>query len=200
MRFATYGRKSVYSDKSDSVDNQQRMCREYVELKFPGKIDRFEVYQDEGFTGANTDRPGLERLLEDIKDGFVDALIVYQLDRISRDIRDFANIYALLEEKSVMFISIKENIDTTVMVVCVLLFKVGLDGLFGKLPLLERSRSFFSCENNGLVEQKVQMSVRFVEIFGTNSIRKVVFIAAASLFRRFRLGFRFPFSNLLMSA
>lgn len=112
MRFATYGRKSVYSDKSDSVDNQERMCREYADLKFSGQIESFEVYQDEGFTGANTDRPGLERLLRDVKDGLVDALIVYQLDRISRDVRDFSNIYALLEEKRVMFISIKENIDT----------------------------------------------------------------------------------------
>ena len=112
MRFATYGRKSVYSDKSDSVDNQERMCREYADLKFSGQIDSFEVYQDEGFTGANTDRPGLERLLRDVKDGLLDALIVYQLDRISRDVRDFSNIYALLEEKHVMFISIKENIDT----------------------------------------------------------------------------------------
>ena len=39
--------------------------------------------------------------------------MVYQLDRLSRDVRDFANIYALLEEHGVMFISIKENIDTT---------------------------------------------------------------------------------------
>lgn len=112
LRFATYGRKSVYSDKSDSVGNQERMCREYADLKFAGKIESFEVYQDEGFTGANTDRPGLERLIADVKDGMVDALIVYQLDRISRDVRDFSNIYALLEEHHVMFLSIKENIDT----------------------------------------------------------------------------------------
>lgn len=112
MHFATYGRKSIYSDKSDSVDNQQRMCREYVDLKFSGSVESFECYQDEGFTGANVNRPGLQRLLSDIADGLVDALVVYQLDRISRDVKDFANIYAALEEKGVMFISIKENIDT----------------------------------------------------------------------------------------
>lgn len=112
MRFATYGRKSVYSDKSDSVDNQERMCREYADFRFKGQVDSFETYSDEGFTGANTNRPGLKRLLMDIKDGLVDALIVYQLDRISRDVRDFSNIYAALEENHVMFISIKENIDT----------------------------------------------------------------------------------------
>lgn len=112
MRFATYGRKSVYSDKSDSVDNQERMCREYADFRFKNQVESFESYSDEGFTGANTNRPGLKRLLMDIEDGLVDALIVYQLDRLSRDVRDFSNIYAALEEKHVMFISIKENIDT----------------------------------------------------------------------------------------
>ncbi len=111
MRFATYGRKSVYSDKSDSVNNQERMCREYAEFRFKD-IEAFEVYSDEGYTGANTDRPGLKRLLEDVGDGLVDALIVYQLDRLSRNVKDFANIYASLEKKHVMFVSIKENIDT----------------------------------------------------------------------------------------
>lgn len=111
MRFATYGRKSVYSDKSDSVSNQERMCREYVEMRFDN-VETFEVYSDEGFTGANTDRPGLKRLMEDIEDSLVDALIVYQLDRISRNVKDFADIYSDLEKKGVMFISIKENIDT----------------------------------------------------------------------------------------
>ncbi len=112
MKFATYGRKSVYSDKSDSVDNQERMCREYADFRFKGQVESFEAYSDEGFTGANTNRPGLKRLLMDVEDGLVDALIVYQLDRLSRDVRDFSNIYAALEEKHVMFISIKENIDT----------------------------------------------------------------------------------------
>jgi site-specific DNA recombinase len=109
MRFATYGRKSVYSDKSDSVDNQVRMCREYVDLRFAGKIDSFECYSDEGSTGSNTNRPGLKRLLSDVADGLIDALIVYQLDRLSRDVKDFANIYSSLEEKGVMFISLKES-------------------------------------------------------------------------------------------
>ena len=77
MRFATYGRKSVYSDKSDSVDNQERMCREYADFRFKNQVESFESYSDEGFTGANTNRPGLKRLLMDIEDGLVDALIVY---------------------------------------------------------------------------------------------------------------------------
>lgn len=113
MRFANYARKSVFSDTSDSTKNQHRMAREYVDLHFKDKIDSFVVYEDEDYTGANTNRPSLQRLMTDIRTGFVDVLIVYQLDRLSRDIKDFSNIYAILEEHHVQFISVKESIDTT---------------------------------------------------------------------------------------
>ena len=113
MHFATYTRKSVYSDKSDSVENQQRMCREHIEMKYPGEMESFSVYTDEGISGATTDRPDLQRLLADIRDGLVDCLVVYQLDRLSRNVRDFSNIYADLEEHEVKFISLKESIDTS---------------------------------------------------------------------------------------
>ena len=112
MRFFSYGRKSVFSDKSDSIDNQFRMNREYCESKFSGQVDSWQQFSDEDFTGANTQRPDLQRMLSFIKNGFCDVLVVYQLDRLSRDVRDFANIYSLLEEHGVMFVSIKENIDT----------------------------------------------------------------------------------------
>lgn len=113
MKFATYTRKSIYSDKSDSTGNQQRMCKEYVDFKFKNDVESFSIYEDEGFTGANTKRPELQRLIKDVEANKIDALVVYQLDRLSRDIKDFANIYSVLEEYNVMFISIKENIDTT---------------------------------------------------------------------------------------
>ena len=63
MIFCCYGRKSVYSDRSDSVDNQFRMCRDYVNVKYSGQVDDFRAYSDEDFTGANTNRPDLQRLL-----------------------------------------------------------------------------------------------------------------------------------------
>lgn len=112
MHFAIYGRKSTYSDRSDSITNQCRMCREYIQFKFPGQDEGISEYTDEGLTGANTNRPMLKALLQDVRDGLIGAIVVYQLDRLSRDVRDFANIYATLEEKHVMFVSIKENIDT----------------------------------------------------------------------------------------
>ena len=112
MNFAIYARKSVYSDKSDSVKNQISMCRDYIKLKY-NEEGNISEYYDEGLTGANTNRPELKRLLADIDDGLIDVLAVYQLDRLSRDVRDFSNIYGILTEKRVEFISVKENIDTS---------------------------------------------------------------------------------------
>lgn len=113
MIFASYGRKSIYSDHSDSVKNQHRMNKDYVYMHFHNKVTTFLTYEDEGATGANTNRPDLKRLMKDIESGIIDFLIVYQLDRLSRDVRDFSNIYAFLEEHNVQFISVKENIDTS---------------------------------------------------------------------------------------
>ena len=70
MRFFSYGRKSVFSDKSDSIDNQFRMNREYCESKFSSQVDSWQQFSDEDFTGANTSRPDLQRMLSFIKGGF----------------------------------------------------------------------------------------------------------------------------------
>lgn len=113
MRFFNYGRKSVFSDKSDSISNQFRMCREHCEARFPGQIDSWTEFSDEAFTGANTDRPSLQRMLAEIRAGSCDVLVVYQLDRLSRDVRDFSNLYSLLEDHGVKFLSVKESIDTS---------------------------------------------------------------------------------------
>ena len=104
MIFASYARKSIYSDHSDSVKNQHRMNRDYVDMHFSGKVDTFLTYEDEGATGANTNRPELKRLMKDIESGIINFLIVYQFDRLSRDVRDFSNIYAYLEEHNVQFV------------------------------------------------------------------------------------------------
>ena len=111
MRIFCYGRKSVYSDKSDSIDNQLRMCRDYCDQRF--KVDAWTTFTDEDVSGATTSRPGLQRMLKLIRQDAVDILVVYQLDRLSRSVRDFSNLYSEMEEHNVQFVSLKEQIDTT---------------------------------------------------------------------------------------
>ena len=113
MRFFTYGRKSVYRDNSDSIDNQFRMCREYCEMRFPGEIDSWTQFSDEDFTGANTNRPDFQRMMSQIRDGLCDVLVVYQLDRFSRDVKDFSVAYEEMQTYNVRFICLDLNIDTS---------------------------------------------------------------------------------------
>jgi len=113
MRFFTYGRKSVYKDNSDSIDNQFRMCREYCEVRFPGEIDSWRQFSDEDFTGANTNRPGFQSMMAELREGMCDVLVVYQLDRFSRDVRDFSAAYAEMQAHHVRFICLDLNIDTS---------------------------------------------------------------------------------------
>lgn len=111
MNIAIYVRKSIYSDKSDSTDVQYKMGVEYANSHYTGyKLYR---YEDEGFTGANINRPGFNLLVDDINNKKIDVIICYKIDRISRNVLDFSKFFGLLTEKNIEFVSIKEQIDTS---------------------------------------------------------------------------------------
>lgn len=103
-----YARKSRLSDTSESVATQVALCREYIEKNYPGAAVR--VYdQDEGFSGKNTNRPGFQRMMQDVRAGAVNAIVVYRLDRIGRSLRDFCNLLDELQQHGVTFVSVREN-------------------------------------------------------------------------------------------
>jgi len=109
---AIYSRKSKFTGKGDSIENQVQMCKEYINQKFGNNMD-FIIYEDEGFSGGTIDRPQFKKLLKDIKNKKLDALVCYRLDRISRTVADFSSTLSILQEHNCSFISIKEEFDTT---------------------------------------------------------------------------------------
>lgn len=111
-RIAIYSRKSKYTGKGDSIENQIEMCKEYIS-KFISEDVQFSIYEDEGFSGGNLDRPNFKRLIRDIKSNNIDILVCYRLDRISRNVSDFSSTLELLQAHNCAFISIKEQFDTT---------------------------------------------------------------------------------------
>ncbi len=114
MVIGIYPRKSVYRDNSDSVQVQIKMCKEYAEIIFKGQELRFLVYdKDEGFSGKNTNRPSFKELMSDVQANLLDAVIVYKLDRISRNVREFSAMYEVFQQHNVAFISVKEAFDTS---------------------------------------------------------------------------------------
>ena len=72
-----------------------------------------EVYSDGGFSGANTDRPALCRLMADVKKEKIDVVLVYKIDRLTRSPKDFYQLIELFEHAKIDFISITERFDTS---------------------------------------------------------------------------------------
>jgi site-specific DNA recombinase len=108
-----YSRKSKFTGKGESIGNQTEMGKEYASRNFGATIKDKNIYEDEGYSGGTTDRPQFKLLIESIKQKKYKILIVYRLDRISRNITDFADIIETLNKYNVAFISIRESFDTT---------------------------------------------------------------------------------------
>lgn len=109
-----YSRKSVYRDNSDSVKVQTQLGMDYAKIIFKGKKIKFKVYdKDEGFSGKNTDRPSFRELMEDVENNRLNAVVVYKLDRISRNVKDFSTMYEVFQKHNVSFVSVKESFDTS---------------------------------------------------------------------------------------
>ncbi len=114
MVIAIYPRKSVYRDNSDSVQVQVQMCKEYAGVIYKDKDLQFRVYdKDEGFSGKNMNRPSFRELMQDVKNNEIDVVMVYKLDRISRNVQEFSSMYEIFQQHNVSFVSVKESFDTT---------------------------------------------------------------------------------------
>lgn len=109
---AIYSRKSKFTGKGESIENQIELCKEYVRTHYGDNKYNIVVYEDEGFSGGNLNRPDFKNMMKDAKEKKFKAIIVYRLDRISRNISDFSSLIEQLSKLNIAFISIKEQFDT----------------------------------------------------------------------------------------
>lgn len=107
MYDALYARQSIEKKDSISVESQLEYCR--YETHGEACIE----YTDKGFSGKDTNRPGFEKMMNDIRTGKIKRVIVYKLDRISRSILDFANMMEIFQKYHVEFVSSTEKFDTS---------------------------------------------------------------------------------------
>lgn len=110
---AIYSRKSKFTGKGESIGNQIELCREYIRLhNGPNAADAALIFEDEGFSGGNLNRPAFQQMLQAARNHEISAIVVYRLDRISRNISDFSALIEELSRLNVAFISIREQFDT----------------------------------------------------------------------------------------
>ncbi len=141
MRIAIYSRKSKWTGKGDSVENQIIMCKEYIAMFIEGG-DQAEIieYEDEGFSGKNTKRPQFQKMMRDMQENHYDYLVCYKLDRLGRNLADLANLMEDLEKRETSFISIKEKFDTTTPIGKAMLYFSGVLAQMEREQIAERVR------------------------------------------------------------
>ncbi len=110
---AVYSRKSRFTGKGESIGNQVELCKEYVRVHYgDAAVNKVIVYEDEGFSGGNLNRPDFKKMMDAARKRKFKAVIVYRLDRISRNVSDFAGLIEELARLDISFVSIKEQFDT----------------------------------------------------------------------------------------
>lgn len=110
---AIYVRVSTDAQREEgySVEAQKEMAEAYVKSK---GIKNFEFYVDGGFSGSNIERPALKQLIEDVKLGKINMVVVYKLDRLSRSQKDTLYLIEdVFNPHNVDFVSMNESMDTS---------------------------------------------------------------------------------------
>lgn len=112
QRAAIYLRVSTsYQADRDSLPMQRKDLVGYCEYAL--NISDYIVFEDAGYSGKNTDRPAFQKMMMQIRNGMYSHLLVWKIDRISRNLLDFAQMYEELKTLGVTFISRNEQFDTS---------------------------------------------------------------------------------------
>jgi site-specific DNA recombinase len=117
QRCAIYTRKSTeegLEQSFNSLDAQREACSAYIlSQRHEGWSELSDRYDDGGFSGGSMERPGLRRLLADVRAGRLDVIVVYKVDRLTRALSDFAKMAEIFDAAGVSFVSVTQAFNTT---------------------------------------------------------------------------------------
>ncbi len=115
IKIFIYSRKSVYTGKGESIENQIEICKSYIYSRICDSSEtELYLYEDEGFSAKDTNRPRFLQMLRDIRtQPKPDYLVCYRLDRISRSVSDFASLIDELNTRGIAFVCVSEEFDTS---------------------------------------------------------------------------------------
>ena len=117
QRCAIYTRVSTdngLEQEFNSLHAQREAAQAYIKSQAHEgwKLIR-DHYDDGGFSGGSLDRPGLQKLLADIRERRIDIVVVYKVDRLTRSLTDFAKLVELFDAHGVAFVSVTQSFNTT---------------------------------------------------------------------------------------
>src|ERR1700694_1973476 len=117
VRCAIYTRVSTehgLDQEFNSLDAQYEAASAYIRSQAHAGWTLIQSrYDDGGYSGGSTDRPDLQRLLEDIRARKIDVIVVYKVDRLTRSLADFAQLVELFDAHGVSFVSVTQQFNTT---------------------------------------------------------------------------------------
>jgi site-specific DNA recombinase len=117
LRCAIYTRKSTehgLEQEFNSLDAQREACEAYIKSQASqGWRALLQRYDDPAYSGGNLDRPALKKLLADIESGRIDVVVVYKIDRLTRSLADFAKLVEAFDAKSISFVAVTQQFNTT---------------------------------------------------------------------------------------
>jgi site-specific DNA recombinase len=117
VRCAIYTRKSTEHGlelEFNSLDAQRDACEAYIKSQASqGWRALPQHYDDPAYSGGNLDRPALQQLLKDIDAGRIDVVVVYKIDRLTRSLADFAKLVEAFDAKSISFVAVTQQFNTT---------------------------------------------------------------------------------------
>ncbi|MCH7806949.1 MAG: recombinase family protein [Proteobacteria bacterium] len=117
LRCAIYTRKSTedgLEQDFNSLDAQREACEAYIKSQqHEGWRLLPDHYDDGGISGGTMERPALQRLLDEVRAGRVDIIVVYKVDRLTRALSDFAKMVDLFDAHDVSFVSVTQQFNTT---------------------------------------------------------------------------------------
>ena len=117
VRCAIYTRKSTEHGlelEFNSLDAQREACEAYIKSQASqGWRVLPQQYDDPAYSGGNLDRPALKQLLADIEFGLIDVIVVYKIDRLTRSLADFAKLVETFDRKSISFVAVTQQFNTT---------------------------------------------------------------------------------------
>ncbi|MCA9396779.1 MAG: recombinase family protein, partial [Candidatus Omnitrophica bacterium] len=115
-RCAIYTRKSSEEGLDKEFNSLEAQRESGINKILSQKHEGWELipdhYDDGGISGGTMERPALKRLLEDIKAGKIDVVVVYKIDRLSRSMFDFLSMIKFFDEHDVSFVSVTQDLNT----------------------------------------------------------------------------------------